>query len=107
MSVIEQFESLRMPIGARKGQAILFVDLIEIEHPSDVLKQLSEEGYEVKIRYLELKVGLHVVAILKEFSNVTEEQYEALSEEWETLAERITPADPNQAVRLWCGRSPA
>jgi hypothetical protein len=104
MTAIEQIEILRLPVGAKPGQAVLFVDLTEIDNPSIVLKELSQE-YEISLRYLELKSGLHVVAILKEFSNITEQQHEALIEEWEDLATRITPADPNKAVRLWRGHS--
>jgi hypothetical protein len=105
MNAIEQFESLKLPLGAKPGQAVLFVDLTEVDHPSNVLRQLSEEGYEVQLRYLELAIGLHVVAVLKEFASITDQQHEQLLEEWELLATRITPADPNKAVRLWRGHA--
>jgi len=70
MTAIEQLESLRLPVGAKPGQAILFVDLTEIDNSSEVLQQLSLE-YEVGLRYLETAIGLHVVAVLKEFANIT------------------------------------
>lgn len=105
MTPVEQVESLKLPVGADFGQVILFVDLTEVVQPSAVLRQLSEAGYAVQIRYLELKVGLHVVAVLYDETEVTEARYEQLLEEWETLALQITPDDPNKAVRLWRGRS--
>jgi hypothetical protein len=105
MTAIDQLEILKMPVGAKPGQAILFVDLTDIDQPSKLLRQLGEEGYQVEIRLLEQKIGLHVVAVLKEFADITEEQYEQLLDEWEALATRITPTDPNKAVRLWRGHA--
>ncbi|KAM3089980.1 hypothetical protein ACKFKG_31530 [Phormidesmis sp. 146-35] len=104
MNAIEQLESLRLPVGAKPGQAILFVDLTEIDNSSEVLQQLSL-NYEISLRYLETAIGLHVVAVLREFADITDEQHEKLLEEWESLATRITPDDPNKAVRLWRGHA--
>ena len=103
MNAIEQLNSLKLPVGAKPGQAILFVDLSKAGSPSDVLRQLSEMGYDPQIRYLELTTGLHVVAVLKDERGLTDRQYESLENEWESLGQHISPSDLNNVVRLWKG----
>jgi hypothetical protein len=66
MNATEQIETRRLRVGAKSGQVVLFVDLSTVEQPSDVLKLLTSLGYEPQLRYLELKTGLHVVAMLKD-----------------------------------------
>jgi hypothetical protein len=63
-------------------------------------------GYTPQLRYLETQTGLHVVAVLKDeqINPAQPSDEEALFDEWEALALRITPENPNQAVRLWRGR---
>jgi hypothetical protein len=102
MNATEQVEVLKLPVGAKPGQVVLFVDLSVIEQPSDVLKRLTTLGYKPELRYLELKTGLHVVAVLKdeqhESTQLLDEEY--LLDEWEGLAQQIQ----SDAVRLWRGR---
>lgn len=102
MNATEQVTALKMRPGAKPGQIILGVDLSETERSSEVLHLLSQLGYEPQLRYLELKTGLHVFAILKDEQhspNLTIDD-EYLMDEWETLATQITPST---AVRLWRG----
>jgi hypothetical protein len=103
MDAIAQFASLKMSVGAKPSQAILFVDLSEVEEPSKVLQQLQDQGYEPQLRLIDLKIGLHVIAVLRDESNVTDERHTEISDEWERLALQVFPDDPNKAVRLWCG----
>jgi hypothetical protein len=104
MNAIEQLQTLKIPVGAKPGQAILFVDLTEVDHASTMLTSLQERGYTPQIRYLELPAGVHVIATLKEESGIDEQRREELTEEWATLATELTPSDPNKAIRLWCGQ---
>jgi hypothetical protein len=101
MNATEQIKALEMRVGAKPGQAILFVDLSAVERPSEILHLLTSLGYEPQLRYLELKAGLHVVAILKDDQHdptkLLDEEY--LLDEWEALTELINP----DAVRLWRG----
>lgn len=94
---------MKLPVGTQPGQAILFVDLSKADRPSDVLQQLSKMGYDPQIRYLELMTGLHVVAVLKDEQGLTDQQYESLEDEWESLVQSISPSDLNNVVRLWKG----
>jgi hypothetical protein len=102
MNAIEQVTTLKMKPGAKPGQIILGVDLSETEYPSQVLGSLSDLGYEPELRYLELKTGLHVFAILKHEqhnqSHLFNDDY--LMDEWEALVKQVTPSI---AVRLWRG----
>ncbi len=109
MNAVEQINALKLPIGAKPGQVVLLVDLSELPQPSQTLTLLSSLGYSPQLRYLETQTGLHVVAVLKDEQLDTPHSIdeEALFDEWETLALRITPDQPNQAVRLWRGRSPS
>ena len=109
MNAVEQINALKLPIGAKPGQVILLVDLSELPQPSQTLQLLSELGYTPQLRYLETQTGLHVVAVLKDeqINTAHPSDEEALFDEWEALALRITPENPNQAVRLWQGRSPS
>ena len=109
MNAVEQINALKLPIGAKPGQAILLVDLSELPQPSQTLQLLSELGYTPQLRYLETQTGLHVVAVLKDeqINTAYPSDEEALFDEWEALALRITPENSNQAVRLWQGRSPS
>jgi hypothetical protein len=45
MNVTEQVKALKMRSGAKPGQIILGIDLSEVEHPSQVLAWLEEQGY--------------------------------------------------------------
>ncbi len=101
MNVVEQVENSKLPVGGKPGQTVLFVDLSEVEQPTAILHQLTEEGYQVQIRYVEFAIGLHVIAVLKNETDISDERHELLLEEWEALAMRLTPTDPNKAVRLW------
>ena len=102
MNVTEQITALKICPGAKPGQIILGVDLSETERSSQVLDLLTELGYEPKLRYLELRTGLHVFAVLKEEQHdlnvMINDEY--LMNEWETLVNQITPST---AVRLWRG----
>lgn len=101
MNAAEQLEALKIQIGARPGQILLFVDLSAVEQPSDVLKRLTTLGYEPQLRYLELKTGLHVIAILKDEQLDPTQSIDThpLLDEWESLTEQIHP----EAIRLWHG----
>jgi hypothetical protein len=101
MNATEQIETLRLKVGAKPGQVVLFVDLSTVEQPSEVLRLLTSLGYEPQLRYLELKTGLHVVAILKDEQHDPSQQLdeEYLLDEWEDLTAQINP----DAVRLWRG----
>lgn len=102
MNATEQIISLKIRPGAKPGQIILGVDLSETERFSQVLNLLTELGYDPQLRYLELRAGLHVFAVLKDEqhdSNVMIDD-EYLMNEWETLSYQITPST---AVRLWRG----
>jgi hypothetical protein len=108
MNAVEQVNALKLPVGAKPGQVVLLIDLSELPQPSHTLALLPSLGYEPQLRYLETPTGLHVVAVLKDeqvepFQTIDDE---AWFDEWEALALRITPENPNQAVRLWLGRSP-
>ncbi len=102
MNATEQITALIIRPGAKPGQIILGVDLSKTQRSSQALSLLTQLGYEPQLRYLELKTGLHVFAILKD------EQYdpnlmiddEYLISEWENLSDQITPST---AVRLWRG----
>ena len=109
MNAVEQINALKLPVGAKPGQVILLVDLSDLPQPSQTLQLLSELGYTPQLRYLEIQTGLHVVAVLKDEQHDPAQPIddEALFDEWEALALRITPENPNQAVRLWQGRSPS
>ena len=101
--------ALKLPVGAKPGQVVLLVDLSELPQPSQTLTLLSSLGYEPQLRYLETPTELHVVAVLKDEQR---DPTQAIDEdtwldEWEALALRIMPENPNQAVRLWRGRSPS
>ncbi|NJO78921.1 MAG: hypothetical protein HC827_10625 [Cyanobacteria bacterium RM1_2_2] len=102
MNATEQISSLKIRPGAKPGQIILGVDLSEAEQASQVLNGLTELGYEPQLRYLELKTGLHVFALLKEEqhhpSQTIDDEY--WIDEWEMLANQIVPST---AVRLWRG----
>jgi hypothetical protein len=101
MNATEQIKALEMRVGAKPGQVVLFVDLSAVERPSEILRLLTSLGYEPQLRYLELKAGLHVVAVLKDEhhdpTQMLDKEY--LLDEWETLTEQINP----DAVRLWRG----
>lgn len=104
MNATEQITALKMRPGARPGQIILGIDLSETERSSKVLDLLAELGYEPQLRYLELRTGFHVFAVLKDEQhdpNVTLAD-EYLMNEWSTLVNRIVPST---AVRLWRGYS--
>lgn len=103
MNAIEQISSLSLPVGAKPGQAILFADLSQVENSALVLEQLTHLGYDPQLRYLELKNGLHVVAVLRDESGISDQRYETLEQEWESLTHRIAPTQPNDVVRLWHG----
>lgn len=102
MNTTEQITALKMCPGAKPGQIILGVDLSETERCSQVLDLLTELGYEPQLRYLELKTGLHVFALLKDEQHdptvMIDDEY--LMDEWEALVNQITPS---KAVRLWRG----
>ena len=102
MNATEQITALKIRPGAKPGQIILGVDLSETERSSQVLNLLTELGYEPHLRYLELKTGLHVFAVLKDEQHdpnvMIDDEY--LMNEWETLSYHITPST---AVRLWRG----
>lgn len=102
MNATEQITALKIRPGAKPGQIILGVDLSETERSSQVLNLLTELGYEPDLRYLELKTGLHVFAVLKDEQHdpnvMISDEY--LINEWETLSYQITPST---AVRLWRG----
>lgn len=106
MNAVEQINALKLPVGAKPGQVLLLVDLSELTQPSQTLGLLSSLGYDPQLRYLETPTGLHVVAVLKDEQTdpTSPSDEEALLDEWESLALRITPENPNQAVRLWRGR---
>ena len=109
MNAVEQINALKLPIGAKPGQVVLLVDLSELTQPSQTLALLPSLGYNPQLRYLETQSGLHVVAVLKDeqINSTNQAAEEALFDEWESLALRLTPDNPNQAVRLWRGRSPS
>jgi len=102
MNATEQITALKIRPGAKPGQIILGVDLSEVERFSQVLGLLNELGYEPRLRYLELRIGLHVFAVLKDEQHdpnvMIDDEY--LINEWETLVDQITPS---KAVRLWRG----
>lgn len=102
MNTIEQIKTNKIRAGAKAGQVILGVDLSEVEQPSKVLDLLTSLGHQPQFRYLELKVGLHVFAVLKDEQHdptaMIDDEY--LMDEWESLTEKITP---HSAVRLWRG----
>jgi hypothetical protein len=102
MNATEQITALKIRPGAKPGQIILGVDLSETERSSQVLDLLTELGYEPQLRYLELRTGLHVFAVLKDEQHdpnvMIDDEY--LMNEWETLVSQITPST---AVRLWRG----
>lgn len=102
MNATEQITTLKIRPGAKPGQIILGVDLSETERFSQVLNLLTELGYDPQLRYLELRSGLHVFAVLKDeqhdSSVMIDDEY--LMNEWETLSYQITPST---AVRLWRG----
>ncbi len=102
MNATEQITALKIRPGAKPGQIILGVDLSETERSSQVLDLLTELGYEPQLRYLELRTGLHVFAVLKDKQHdpnvIIDDEY--LMNEWETLVSQITPST---AVRLWRG----
>lgn len=102
MNAMKQLTALKIHPGAKPGHIILGIDLSEAEHPSQVLDLISESGYEPELRYLELKTGIHVFALLKheEHSPDTLIDDEYLMDEWEALATQVTPST---AVRLWRG----
>lgn len=102
MNATEQITALKIRPGAKPGQIILGVDLSETERSSQVLDLLTELGYEPQLRYLDLRTGLHVFAVLKDEQhdpNVMIDQ-EYLMNEWEKLVNQITPST---AIRLWRG----
>jgi len=102
MNATEQVKALKMRPGVRPGQIILGIDLSEVEHPSEVLALVEQQGYEPQLRYLELKIGLHIFAVLKDEQHeptvMIDDAY--LMDEWEALGRQITPST---AVRLWRG----
>jgi hypothetical protein len=102
MNATEQVKALKMRPGAKPGQIILGIDLSEIEHPSQILALLEQQGYEPQLRYLELKIGLHIFAVLKDEQHdptvVLDDEY--LMDQWKALRQQITPPT---AVRLWRG----
>lgn len=102
-TILKQVQSLIIRPGARPNQILLGLDLTEVENVSQVLNALVERGYEPEIRYLQLAIGLHVFAVLRE-ATYSDELYEQLLDEWEILCEAITPDDLNKAVRLWSCR---
>jgi len=106
MNATEQVKVLKMRPGAKPGQIVLGIDLSEVEHPSQVLALVEQQGYEPQLRYLELKIGLHIFAILKDEQHdpmtMIDEDY--LIDAWETLGSQITPST---AVRLWRGEPKA
>lgn len=102
MNATEQIRALKMRPGARPGQMILGIDLSEVEQPSQVLALTEQQGYEPQLRYLELKVGLHIFAVLKDEQHdpTVRLDDEYLMDEWETLSQQVVPST---AVRLWRG----
>lgn len=84
---------------------MLLVDLSEAKNASKLLAALDTEGYQPEIRYVEFATGIHVIAVLKEVEILSERQYDELSAEWEAMIYRLTPEDPNQAIRLWRRKS--
>jgi hypothetical protein len=106
MNATEQIRALKMRPGARAGQIILGIDLSEVEHPSQALALVEVLGYDPQLRYLELNIGLHIFAVLKDEQHspavMIDDEY--LIDEWESLAEQI---NPSTAVRLWRGLSKA
>lgn len=102
MNATEQIAALKIRPGAKPGQIILGVDLSETEHSSQVLDLLAELGYNPQLRYLELRIGLHVFAVLKDEQHdpnvMIDDEY--LMNEWETLVSQIAPPT---SVRLWRG----
>ncbi|UIE36022.1 hypothetical protein [Leptodesmis sichuanensis] len=102
MNATEQIKALKMRPGARPGQIILGIDLSEVEHPSQVLSLVEHLGYDPQLRYLELNIGLHILAVLKDEQHdpmvMIDDDY--LMDEWEALTGQITPST---AVRLWRG----
>jgi hypothetical protein len=103
MSVLEQVQSLIIRPGAKPDRIVMGVDLTELGEAPKVLSNLVSQGYQPEIRYLELAVGLHLFAVLKNEAYTTEERYEEILDEWEGLCEALTPDDLNKAVRLWRG----
>ncbi|MDX2242049.1 MAG: hypothetical protein NW224_15290 [Leptolyngbyaceae cyanobacterium bins.302] len=102
-TVLEQVNTLIMQPGAKPNCVLLGVDLSEVKEASQVLAVLVEQGYQPEIRYLQLKIGLHVFAVLKDEPYVSDGQYESLQDEWEELCSQISPIAPNKVVRLWRG----
>jgi hypothetical protein len=100
--VTDQARTLKIRPGAKSGQIILGIDLSKVEHPSQVLALLEQQGYEPELRYLELAIGLHVFAVLKDeqYEPTVEIDEDYLMNEWEALVQQVTPAT---AVRLWRG----
>lgn len=101
MITIAEFKPLVMRLGGKPGHATLFVDLANLKNPIEIVDKLCDRGYALEFRFVQYANGLHPIAILKEQWIESEIQYDALSDEWLTLSEELTPDDPNQAFRLW------
>ncbi|GAC1463432.1 MAG: hypothetical protein NVS2B14_11030 [Chamaesiphon sp.] len=94
MNATEQIATLKIRPGAKAGQIILGVDLSETERSSKVIQLLTKLGYDLQLRYLELRTGLHVFAVLKDEQhdpNVTIDD-EYLIDEWKSLVNQIIPS---------------
>lgn len=100
-AVLEQVKTLIIRPGAKPNHILLGVDLSEVNDATQVLTALIKQGYQPQIRYLQLAIGLHVFALLKEEADVSEARYESLEDEWERLCYQVSPENPNKAVRLW------
>jgi len=102
-AVLEQLKPLIVYPGAKPNHLLLGIDLSEVNHAVQVLTGLMEQGYQPQLRYLQLAIGLHIFAILKDEAYVSEKQFELLQDEWEKLCDQLSPYDPNKVVRLWLG----
>lgn len=105
-TVLEQVKTLIINPGAKPGRLLLGVDLSEVQDAPQVLAFLLEKGYQPQIRYLQLAVGLHVFAVLKDEPWSNDAQYQSLQDEWETLIEQIASVHPERVVRIWRGLPP-
>lgn len=94
-------QSATLPIGAKPGQVVLFVDLTETPKSIEAIETLKTMGYAPQLRFCAFATGLHIVAVLKDEQHdpaaAIDETY--LEDEWLALIDRLG----QNSVRLWRG----
>ena len=87
--------------GAKPGQVILCVNLSKAGKIDETLRVLTDLGYEPDLRYVSLKSGVQVFAVVKDEQHAESVASSYLMDEWLALREKLDPS----CVHLWRGYS--